>query len=448
MVRGEMEETVRLDTRDELGEVVVSFNNVATRLLVDIAERKRAESQLQQTSALVLLLQEVAVAANEAATVDQALQIGLDQVCAYTGWPVGHVYVVDGQGALQPTALWHLADATRYEAFRLATEGTALPSGVGLPGRVLASGSPAWIIDVTGDPNFPRARAAAASGLKAGFAFPVSLGAEVVAVLEFFAHAPQTPDEPLLDAMRHIGAQLGRVFERKRAEEELRLAKDAAEESSRAKSSFLANMSHELRTPLNAIIGYSEILQEEARDTGLLRLVPDLEKIDGAGKHLLAVINDILDLSKIEAGKVELYLDQVSVAALVQDVLDTIQPMATKNDDELVVDCPATRGGGEDGRDPAAADPPQPAQQRLQVHRGRHGHPRGAPGGGRGGRGLAHPARPRHRHRPHPGADGPALRGLLAGRLLHLAPLRRHGPRARDHAARLPDHGRRRERGE
>ena len=155
MVRGEMEETVRLDTRDELGDVVVSFNNVATRLLVDIAERKRAETGLQQTSALVLLLQEVAVAANEAATVDQALQIGLDEVCAYAGWPVGHVYVVDGQGALQPTALWHLAEATRYDAFRLGTEGTALPSGVGLPGRVLASGSPAWIVDVTGDPNFP-----------------------------------------------------------------------------------------------------------------------------------------------------------------------------------------------------------------------------------------------------------------------------------------------------
>ena len=83
---------------------------------------------------------------------------------------------------------------------------------------------------MSGDPNFPRAGAAAASGLKAGFAFPVSLGADVVAVLEFFAPTPQTPDEPLLDAMRHIGAQLGRVFERKRAEEQLRLAKEAAEE--------------------------------------------------------------------------------------------------------------------------------------------------------------------------------------------------------------------------
>jgi signal transduction histidine kinase/CheY-like chemotaxis protein len=344
MVRGEMEETVRLDTRDELGQVVASFNAVATRLLVDIAERRRAESALQQKSSLVLLLQEVAVAANEAATVDEALQTGLAQVCAYTGWPVGQVYVVDGRGSLQPTSLWHLADPVRYEGLRRASGGGAIAAGAGLPGRVLESGRAAWLTDLAREAGSARAGAARDAGLQAALAFPVSLGTEVVAVLEFFAPAPQVPDDALLDAMRHIGAQLGRVFERKRAEEQLRLAKDAAEEGSRAKSSFLANMSHELRTPLNAIIGYSEILQEEAKDAGRTELVPDLEKIDAAGKHLLAVINDILDLSKIEAGKVELYVDRVVVAAVVEDAVDTIEPMARKNGDELVVDCPPEVG--------------------------------------------------------------------------------------------------------
>src|SRR5436190_1456834 len=99
------------------------------------------------------------------------------------------------------------------------------------------------------------------------------------------------------------------VTERRRAEEEVARAKETAEAANRTKSLFLANMSHELRTPLNAILGYSEILQEEAMDRDVPEFLPDLEQIHIAGKQLLALINDILDLSKIEAGKMELYLE-------------------------------------------------------------------------------------------------------------------------------------------
>jgi signal transduction histidine kinase/CheY-like chemotaxis protein len=127
------------------------------------------------------------------------------------------------------------------------------------------------------------------------------------------------------------------VSQRKQAQEELLKAKHVAEEASRAKSTFLANMSHELRTPLNAIIGYSEMLEEEARDTQDPDHIGDLQKIQFAGKHLLSLINDVLDLSKIEAGKMPLHLETFDIRLMVDEIITTLQPALEKNKNKLRV---------------------------------------------------------------------------------------------------------------
>lgn len=129
------------------------------------------------------------------------------------------------------------------------------------------------------------------------------------------------------------------IAERRQAEEALQAAKDAAEAANRTKSSFLANVSHELRTPLNAIIGYSELLMEDAPDLEPEEFIPDLQKIHAAGEVLLGLINDILDLSKIEAGKMDLYLETFDVARLIEDVAGTVRPMLDKTSNTLSVVC-------------------------------------------------------------------------------------------------------------
>ena len=135
------------------------------------------------------------------------------------------------------------------------------------------------------------------------------------------------------------------VTDRRRAEEAVAKAKEASELANRTKSMFLANMSHELRTPLNAIVGYAEMLQEEAIEQNLPSFAADLEKINTSGRHLLALINDILDLSKIEAGKMELHIEAFDLNTLIDDVVATIQPMVEKNSNELRIDRPFDLGG-------------------------------------------------------------------------------------------------------
>jgi signal transduction histidine kinase/CheY-like chemotaxis protein len=323
---GQLDQKVPVERDDEVGELSQAFNAMTTELARSYAS---VEETVRVRTAELRLLQQVAAAANEAASRGEATRIALDLVCAHTGWPVGHALFFPEEGAedLVSSGIWHVDDPESLRPFQESTLSLRFALGTGLPGRVLAAGRPAWVADITLDPNFPRAAAAAETGLRAGMAFPVLVGREVAGVLEFFSRQVEEPNSAVLALMGDVGTQIGRVIERARAEEALQTSKEAAEVANQAKSVFLASMSHELRTPLNAIIGYSEMLEEDAADSGQEHLLPDLAKIRSAGRHLLGVINDILDLSKIEAGKTELYLETFSVISLVEDVAATVRPL-------------------------------------------------------------------------------------------------------------------------
>ena len=146
---------------------------------------------------------------------------------------------------------------------------------------------------------------------------------------------------PMFD---HDGHQMGGVVVvtdidgRKRNELDLAAAKRAAEEANRAKSEFLANMSHELRTPLSAVIGYSEMLQEEMEDLGQDDLLPDMRKIEANARHLLGLINDVLDLSKIEAERMETYVEDFTVEAVVRDVASAVEALVARKGNILTLD--------------------------------------------------------------------------------------------------------------
>lgn len=171
------------------------------------------------------LLQAITTAANQSYTIEEAFQTALDKVCQYMEWPVGHLFwpAPDGSGELVSSQIWHLSHPQRFENFRRISEAMQFHSGLGLPGRVLAGKRAVWARDVNEDANFPRAKLAFEIGVRAGFAFPVMVGSEVAAVLEFFSERALEPNEQLMEIMTHVGTQVGRVIERHRAEQKLKV---------------------------------------------------------------------------------------------------------------------------------------------------------------------------------------------------------------------------------
>ena len=178
------------------------------------------------------------------------------------------------------------------------------------------------------------------AGYRARLLVPLVHSEETVGALVVRRKEPGEFPKQTVALLQTFAAQSALAIQNARLFSELATARDAADAANQTKSSFLANMSHELRTPLNAIIGYSEILQEDAVDNDNKAAIDDLQKIEGAGRHLLGLINNILDLSKIEAGKMDVFIEPVDIQALVKEVLSIVKPLADKNENAVEVICP------------------------------------------------------------------------------------------------------------
>ena len=195
---------------------------VATHITGIAIERKHAEEALRHSEEQLGLLQTITMEVATAKDLSSALEVVLQRVCEKTGWDFAQSWLPRRDGRLLDLGPVWLGDTAELEKFRNASEGKSFLPGEGLPGRVWRSKQPAWVEDVTWDPNFPRARIATECGLKAALAIPILARDEVIAVIEFFLHAPRHEDARLVKVIAAVAAQLGLAIERKRAEEAVR----------------------------------------------------------------------------------------------------------------------------------------------------------------------------------------------------------------------------------
>ena len=218
--------------------------------------------------------------------------------------------------------------------------------GEGVGGRMAITLEPIQIPDIAAEGAYagPLRDVLLQTGTRGLLGVPLLREGRLIGGLTVTRKTPGEFPAEVVDLLKTFASQSALAIQNARLFQEIEDKGRQLEQADRHKSEFLANMSHELRTPLNAIIGYSEMLQEDAADLGAEQFTDDLKKINAAGKHLLELINAVLDLSKIEAGKMELYLESFDVPSLVHDIAAVIQPLAAKNSNRLDVQCPDTVG--------------------------------------------------------------------------------------------------------
>lgn len=284
--------------------------------------------------AFLRLLHDVTVAANQSSQVQHAAQICLNRICSQTAWPAGRVHLrARRSNELTASAsAWPAGDGFHLTSFRPDLE--PLSSGKGeLAKRVMASRKAEFLIHTPRQtPEFPCKETASRVELQAAAAFPIFVGDEVMGILEFFSFDAAEPDQKFLTLVSHTATQLGQVIARQQAAEDLRHAKLLAEHANQAKSEFLAVMSHEIRTPMHAILGIAELLAESSLSPKQHEYVQVFQR---AGTKLIELINSILDLSKVESGRLELDSVPFELGSVLDRAIELMSPLAQARGLEL-----------------------------------------------------------------------------------------------------------------
>jgi signal transduction histidine kinase/CheY-like chemotaxis protein/HAMP domain-containing protein len=313
-------------------QAIIATENV--RLLAELQARTHELSRsVQELTALGEVSRAVS-ATLDVETVLQTVVSHASQLAAADGGSIFEYDEATGEFRLRATHDYapELAAALQEMPIRL---------GEGVIGGAAARQEPMQVADIAREGAYQtRFRdILLRTGYRALVAVPLVREGQVIGALSVNRKAPGEFPPEVIDLLRTFATQSALAIQNARLFRELEAKSRELEVASRHKSEFLANMSHELRTPLNAIIGYSEMLEEEARDQHAEGFLPDLQRIHAAGKHLLELINAVLDLSKIEAGKMELYLETFDVGSLIRDVAAVIEPLAQKNANRLEVEC-------------------------------------------------------------------------------------------------------------
>ncbi len=299
--------------------------------------RLEAESMAEQGTRLLYERQQqlemmriIAETANAAVSIDTCLQVTLDEWCRYTGWPVGHVYFVDpGEaGDLHSSRLWHLDVPEMFTEFRAVTERVILVRGEGLPGAVLASGKPLWVVDVSEATSFPRRRPKL--NVHGAFAFPIRVGTATVAVAEFFSLHTEETNEAWLALADQVGSVLGRVFERLRAKDEFaQLSAQLVAASRQAGMAEIATgVLHNVGNVLNSVNLSASLILDRIAQSKVARLAQAVELLRAHPDDLAAFLTTDprgkLLPQFFEAVAKELGQEQVALRQEAQSLLENV----------------------------------------------------------------------------------------------------------------------------
>ncbi len=301
----------------------------------NITRQKLAERKARRQAMEAGLMHQATTLARETISLEDILKGCIEIVCRLTPWSIGHAYLphnADSSPELIPTGIWNDNVRHSVKELQIVTKSHWVRDNVDIPSLVLSSKLPQWITDIDSGIQGHRLDALQRLGVRSACGFPVVISDELVAVLEFFSFERLERDDGLLTVLRSVGEQIGRVIERRRAEEALHKAWEAANAANRAKSDFLANVSHEIRTPMNGILGMTELLLDTELTTTQLEY---LKIVQLSGETLLELINDILDFSKIEAGKMELDAVPFDIREVLGDTMKSLSPRAHSKNLEI-----------------------------------------------------------------------------------------------------------------